>query len=839
LAAASLTYGYLPADKRSAEPVKVCASDPELFSEALTIATLQAGAALVIVFQALYLLVDLHNPPHPLFRTVPYHLFNIAAAVVGFLMTLTATGRTHWRALATWVVAAVTVGTIAIAVASGNSEPFCVSIILLVTGTAALLPWEPKWQVAIDLIVLGALMLETALVADHFAQIHWLGTLIAIGLAQSSTVFSEHYRREIERARTAALEASEAKSGFLSSMSHEIRTPMNAIIGLAEVLKDTQLNGEQRRYLDTMLASGKGLLDLINNILDLAKIESGRLSTMAAEFDLVELSEQVADSLSLRAHEKRLELTLWIAPEVPARVIGDPLRLRQILINLLGNAVKFTEYGEVSMAVELAEIGSDSAQVAFTFTDTGIGIPQEKVSSIFEKFTQVDSSASRRHEGSGLGLTIVKRLLELLGGTLSVESEMLRGSRFRAVVPFKLGAAAARRTMGPDLSGSRVLIADDNATSREVLRKLISSAGGAVEERSSGEEALAALRAAARDAKPYSAVLIDCRMSATGGFELAEKAAAASNRTAVVLMLTTDELNMRLARMRELDLKFYVVKPVKRVELLKMLHDAMAGRLRDIEDEHKAEAPSALPNRARILLAEDNPTNSMLIKAFLKDAPIEIDVAENGAVALSKFVSQSYDLVLMDMFMPVVDGYDAVRAIRKWEAEQQAIRTPIVALTAAALLDDRNRSLDAGCDFHVTKPVSKAVLLDLIRGILEQRAQQAPEPETFDTISDLKDPAVFAEISELFVSEMNRLLTTIDHAFANSEFEKMREAAHSLKGSAGAVGARRIVNMCRELELAISLASVERIERAVRELQAEAPQARARLERRVEELAQA
>jgi CheY-like chemotaxis protein len=268
-----------------------------------------------------------------------------------------------------------------------------------------------------------------------------------------------------------------------------------------------------------------------------------------------------------------------------------------------------------------------------------------------------------------------------------------------------------------------------------------------------------------------------------------------------------------------------------------MPHDAMAGPLVDNQNMKKAKASGALASRARILLAEDHPTNIMLIREFLKDAPIEIDSAENGAVALSKFVSQKYDLVLMDMFMPVVDGYEAVRTIRKWEAEQQAIRTPIVALTAAASLDDRNCSLDAGCDFHVTKPVSKAVLVDLVGNILDSRGQQSPEPETFDTISDLNDPAVFAEISELVVSEMNRLLALIDQAFVQSEFDKIGEGAHSLKGSAGAVGARRIVNLCRELELAISLASPERIERALAELQAEAPHARERLERRVEELA--
>ncbi len=326
----------------------------------------------------------------------------------------------------------------ALSMISGRTEPFYLSVVLMVTGAAALFPWESRWQLALNCMAFAMVLVQTVRVPDDAVEIHWLTVLIALGLTQAAVIINENYRRAIEKARMAAMGASEAKSGFLASMSHEIRTPMNAIVGLAEVLGETPLTNEQRRYVNTMFANGKSLLELINNILDLAKIESGRLSTVDEEFDVVDLCESVAESLALRAHEKNLELTVWIDPDVPPELIGDPLRLRQIIVNLLGNAVKFTEFGEVALAVEKITGENDHADIRFTVRDTGIGIPEEKIDSVFQVFTQLDSSASRRHEGSGLGLTIVNRLLELIGGKLTVESEILKGTTFRATVPFRI-----------------------------------------------------------------------------------------------------------------------------------------------------------------------------------------------------------------------------------------------------------------------------------------------------------------------------------------------------------------------------------------------------------------
>ena len=314
--------------------------------------TLRAGAVLIVLFQTAYLFLDLKLPAGVSMATLPLHLANIATGAIGFFMALTPMGRRHWRVLTLWGATVVLFSSTALSVISGRNEPFYLQVVLMVTGAAALLPWESRWQASLNGVALAMMVVQTIRVPDEWFEIHWLTGLIAIGLAQASVVINEYYRRAIDKARMAALDASEAKSGFLASMSHEIRTPMNAIVGLAEVLGETPLTNEQRRYVNTMFANGKSLLELINNILDLAKIESGRLTTVEEEFDVGELSESVAESLALRAHEKNLELTVWIDPELPPVVIGDPLRLRQIIVNLLGNAVKFTEFGQVSLSVE-------------------------------------------------------------------------------------------------------------------------------------------------------------------------------------------------------------------------------------------------------------------------------------------------------------------------------------------------------------------------------------------------------------------------------------------------------------------------------------------------------
>jgi two-component system, sensor histidine kinase and response regulator len=828
------------AHENGAEPMEL--SDEIIASSELIATTIRAGSVLIVLFQTAYLFLDMNLPAGVSLATLPLHLVNIATGVIGFFMALTPMGRRHWRVLTLWAVTVVLFSSTALSVISGRNEPFYLAVVLMVTGAAALLPWESRWQASLNGVALAMMVVQTIRVPDDWFEIHWLTGLIAIGLAQASVVINEHYRRVIDKARMAALEASEAKSGFLASMSHEIRTPMNAIVGLAEVLGETPLTDEQRRYVNTMFANGKSLLELINNILDLAKIESGHLSTVDEEFDVADLSETVAESLALRAHEKNLELTVWVDPELPAVLIGDPLRLRQIIVNLLGNAVKFTEFGEVSLSVEKVAAENGRAEIRFTVSDTGIGIPEEKIDAVFQVFTQLDSSASRRHEGSGLGLTIVNRLLELLGGKLTVQSEILKGSSFRATVPFTLPIESPESVVTrPDLGGAHVLIVDDNTASLAILAKMIRSIGGVAETCSSASEAVAAIETASASGKRFSILMVDSKMPHVGGVELLKALRDRNDPTPAILMLTSDELHVRFDRMKEAGLRHYIVKPAKRSELFRTLQEAIAG---DVEHPKVAQAETnhsspRLTAQARILLAEDNPGNRMLVKAFLKGTQFEIEDAENGAVAVNKFTSRKYDIVLMDMYMPVVDGYEATAAIRKWERENNAARTPVIALTAAAMSGDMERSLDAGCDFHVTKPVSKSVLLNLLESLTKGRADEAPVSKPYDVAAELGDPELFAEVSQLFLDEMDRLMVNIDAAFADSDFRKLSDYVHSLKGSAAMVGAKPIATICKEIEAAIASASMDAVRQGLAALHTERPHAHEAFGKKPDAIAQA
>ncbi|HXN87301.1 MAG TPA: response regulator, partial [Candidatus Binataceae bacterium] len=500
-------------------------------------------------------------------------------------------------------------------------------------------------------------------------------------------------REDIISAREAALAASQAKSEFLSSMSHEIRTPMNAVLGMAELLAETELNKEQRRYLEVMSDNGSSLLDLINSILDLAKIESGRLLVERAEFDLTDLIDKTLASFGTRAHSKGLELAARIAPGVSEHLIGDPLRLRQILVNLLGNALKFTEVGEVVLLVENYPEANRPGSLKFTISDTGIGIPADKIQSIFSNFTQVDSSTTRKYGGTGLGLAIVDRLVKLMGGKIWVESELGKGSRFIFTADFGLASKTITATHYglPDLAGFRVLIVDDNATNREIAREMVVSVGAIVVEAESGAEAIAAFKRADDLGDPFKMILLDMRMPEMDGLEVASRIRHLVHGGApLILMLSSDDLKPQLSRLRESGLNAYLVKPITRRELFeaisRVLAEAKAPGVIKVSEQVPvlAQDTSEMPH-ARILVAEDSPDNQLLISAYLKNTSCEIDFADNGEIAVEKFTKNHYDMVLMDIQMPVMDGYAATHSIRRWEREHDAPRTNIIALTASAL----------------------------------------------------------------------------------------------------------------------------------------------------------
>ncbi|MHB8384723.1 MAG: PAS domain-containing hybrid sensor histidine kinase/response regulator, partial [Candidatus Binataceae bacterium] len=556
------------------------------------------------------------------------------------------------------------------------------------------------------------------------------GRMCGLSITRDITALKQT-EKALVAASESALQASRAKSEFLSSMSHEIRTPMNSILGMADLLAETEMTTEQRHYVQNLVGNGHALLLLLSDILDLAKVESGRMVLESASFDLRDVVEKSAEAVAIRAHEKGLDLMVRIAPGTLSARVGDSLRLRQILINLIGNAIKFTSSGEILVSVE-----NDPAKpgaLLFSVRDTGVGIAANKLESIFLPFTQADSSTTRRYGGSGLGLAIVRRLAELMDAIVWAESEPGRGSVFYFSVTIGLQPEVISE-VDNSLAGKRVLAAASNATRRTILREMLEAMGAQCVLADSGASAIAAFELERAQGRVLNAILIDNRMTALSGIETAQRmhALGAPART-ISLLLASDEIS----QIRSLELGSWIVKPVALADLRAavLLGENPAIARVPIASQLAAAgvtaiAPSALiVNRPlRIMLADDSADNRILVRAYLKNTPYQLDEAENGRVAIDKFLSRTYDLVLMDMQMPEVDGYTATRAIREWERKHNQPRTPILALTASALEDNIHQTREAGCDAHITKPVRKSTLLEAIYRAVSG-AQQPAEPD--------------------------------------------------------------------------------------------------------------
>jgi len=674
-----------------------------------------------------------------------------------------------------------------------------------------------------------------------------------LGVSRDITQF-KRVQEELQASKLAAEAASRAKSEFLANMSHEIRTPMNGVIGMTELALETELTQDQRHYLNIVKASADSLLTVINDILDFSKIEAGKLDIDPVEFSLRDCLRLTMETLALRASVKGLELACDVSPELPDEITGDPTRLRQILVNLIGNAIKFTERGEVVLGVESESQAPNDLCLHFTLSDTGVGIPQDKQKFVFEAFAQADGSTVRRYGGTGLGLTISSRLVQLMRGKIWVESEPGKGSKFHFTAHFRLPTDPAKKTTPSGTSLLRnvaVLVVDDNAANRRILHKMLVSFEMRPIAVDGGVAALDALQRAADAGRPFPLVILDAHMPELDGFTMAEMIKENPGLAGATIMLTSAGQRGDADRCREIGVAAYLTKPVHQSEVWEEILRVLGGH------SEKVEAPSLLTRhslrqnrtRCRILLGEDNAVNREIVVRLLEKWGNTVVAMTNGREVLAALegTSEAFDLLLMDVQMPELDGFETTAAIRMREKVTGA-HLPIIAMTARAMKGDRELCLEAGMDGYITKPIQTRVLFDIIESIGSILAKSRPGTSVggtgvrfLDSEALLSlvggDENLLSDIIGIFLNECTELMAAMREAIERRDAKALGFAAHSFKGSAGNFAVLEPVDLAMQLEALAGAGDLEGAESVFQELQVQVDRLRLGLEALLKNLA--